>query len=223
MARARVGRPRGENTENANRRRKQLIDAAIESIVEHGLSATTLATVAKASGLSQGTAVFYFKSKESLLLETFRYRLEEFRDFWIDALSSAGSDPIDRIMALVFAAIDPQVMTPQNLVFWNSFWNQASTNASLAELSKRFEAERLDVQLSLCEDAKDLTSGPIWTPKTVAHTLETMAEGIWVRLYYSPDYMTVTDARIAMGTVLSMIFPLRAEEIMKRASDGPGN
>jgi AcrR family transcriptional regulator len=221
MKKKRLGRPRGENTENANRRRKQLVNAAIESIVEHGLPATTLATISKASGLSQNTAVFYFKSKESLLLETFRYWMEEFRDFWTEALSSAGSDPVDRIMALAFSTIDPQVMTRQNLVFWNSFWNHASANASLAELSYRFETERLDVLFSLCEDAQALISGAIWTPKTVTHTLETMAEGIWVRMYYSPDYITLNDARMAIGTVLSVIFPTRAKDIMKRATSCP--
>ena len=109
MIKSRVGRPKGEHTENANRRRKQLMDATIESIVEHGLSATTLATVAKASGLSQGTAVFYFKSKDALLVEAFRYRLEEYKSIWSDALSAAGSDPVDRIMALVFASLAPSV------------------------------------------------------------------------------------------------------------------
>ena len=39
-----VGRPRGEQVENAARRRRQLIEAAIDSIVEVGFSATTLAT-----------------------------------------------------------------------------------------------------------------------------------------------------------------------------------
>lgn len=221
MTKARVGRPKGENTENANRRRKQLMEAAIESIVEHGFSATTLATVAKASGLSQGTTVFYFKSKDTLLAETFRYLMEVNRVVWTDAIASAGSDPIDRIMVLAFAMIDPQVMTRQNLILWNSFWSEASRNVSLAEMSERFDAERLGVQLSLCEDAKELISGTIWTPKTVAHTLESMTEGIWIRLFYSPDYMTVMDARMAMGTVLSSIFPSRTEDIMKRASDCP--
>ena len=221
MTKARVGRPRGENVDNANRRRKQIIEAAIESIVEHGLSDTTLATIAKASDLSQGTVVFYFKNKESLLLEAFRYRMEEYRAIWMDALSSAGSDPIERLIALVFASLDPRVMTRQNLIFWNSFWSEASANPRVVEICDRFVSERQDVQLSVCEDAYELMSGTNWTPKTVAHTLETMTDGIWRPLYLSPDYMSVKDARMATGTLMSVIFPSRTEEIMKRASDCP--
>ena len=88
-------------------------------------------------------------------------------------------------------------------------------------MSERFDAERQEVQMSLCEDAEELLTGTSWTPKIVAHTLETMTDGIWSRLYYSPNYLTPRDARMAVGTVLSLIFPLRAEDIMKLASDCP--
>lgn len=221
MTKALVGRPKGENVENANRRRKQLMDAAINSIVEHGLAATTLATVAKASGLSQGTAVFYFKSKESLLSEAFQYRMELFRAHWMDALACAGPDPIERIMSLAFAQTDPKMITHQSLVLWNSLWSEASSNPSLAEASDQFDSERLDILLTLCEGAKEQISGTIWTPKTVAHAIETMTEGIWIRMYYSPDFISVKDARVALGTLLSTVFPTQTKKIMKWASDCP--
>lgn len=219
MTAPRVGRPKGENTDNTNRRRKQIMDAAIKSIVENGFSATTLATVSKASGLSQGTTVFYFKNKKSLLLETFSYRLKEFRAYWMDALSTAGPDPVDRIMVLIFASTSAQILTRQNMIFWNSFWNEASINTSIAEMSNRYDAERLGLLLSLCEDAKDQIKDTIWTPKIVAHTLETMTDGIWSRMYFSPDYTNIKDARMALGTVLSSVFPSRTEDIMARAVD----
>ncbi len=216
---SRVGRPKGENVENAKRRRKQLIDAAVDSIVEHGLSATTLATVAKASGLSQGTAVFYFKSKESLLYETFRYRLDEYRTAWMDALSAAGDDPVDRLVALVLASMDPRLLTHQNLAFWNSFWPDAARNQNLNDISERYDAERQSVQLSLCEEAEAYIASNVWTPRLAAQALETLTDGVWSRLHYSPDYMSVEDARRVAATLLSTIFPSRADEIRKKADE----
>src|SRR3546814_18974745 len=52
-AKAAAARPRRERTENAAKRRRQLIEATIDSLVEHGLSATTLVTVYDGAGLSQ--------------------------------------------------------------------------------------------------------------------------------------------------------------------------
>lgn len=219
MKNARVGRPRGENVENANRRRKQLIDAAIESIVENGLSATTLATVAKASGLSQGTAVFYFKTKEALLYEAFRSRLDEYRKTWTDMLSAAGPDPVDRIVTLMFGSLDAKLLTKQDLAFWNSIWPEASRNASLNATYEQFDAERQAALRTLCEDAGNILTGTVWTPKTVAQTLETFIEGVWVRLYYSSAHISADEARIATGTLLTTMFPSRADAIMKKANE----
>lgn len=220
-ARARVGRPRGESVENAGRRRKQVIDAAVKSIADHGLSDTTLSTIANAAGLSQGTLVFYFKNKEALLTEAFRSRMEEYREFWTKAVSAAGPGSVDKVIALTFAAIDSKMMTPQNLVLWNSFWSKASSSPGLAELLKQYDAQRLGVQMSLLEDALQTNLDANWTPRTAAHALETMVEGIWVRVHYSPDYINTKDARKALGTLLSLIFPARAAEVMRRAADCP--
>src|SRR3546814_2953137 len=71
-AKAAAGRPRRERTENAAKRRRQLIEATIDSIVEHGLSATTLATVSDGAGLSQGVAVFRSEEHTSELQSLMR-------------------------------------------------------------------------------------------------------------------------------------------------------
>ncbi|GAB5471174.1 MAG: transcriptional regulator BetI [Rhodospirillales bacterium] len=215
---SRVGRPRGENIENTKRRRKQLIDAAIQSIVDHGLSSTTLATVARASGLSQSAAVFYFKSKETLLNEAFLYSLDEYRTAWREALAAAGPDPVDRLVAMVLASLDPRVLTKQNLAFWNSFWPEASRNESLNEVCERYDAEEQAVLLSLCIEAEPVISGDVWTPTLVARALEVLVDGIWSRLHYSPDYLSNEGSIEVTATLLSTIFPSRAEDIAKRAS-----
>ena len=63
-------RPRKERKENADRRRRQLLDATRRSIAACGLQRTTFDTVADQAGLSRSIAGFYFKSKTGLLAET---------------------------------------------------------------------------------------------------------------------------------------------------------
>ena len=94
--------PRNERTENAERRRRQLLDAARRSIIANGLAKTTLATVAGEAGLSQGVAVFYFKSKGGLLAETLRDLYQSYEDHWMRAMKRAGT-PAAKLAALIDA------------------------------------------------------------------------------------------------------------------------
>ena len=123
---------------------------------------------------------------------------------------------------MTFGSLDPALLTYQELAFWNLFWPEASKSANLSATLEQGVAERYDILLSLCQDAAELLEGTIWTPKTVAQACENMVEGVWTRLYYSPELMSVGEARLTVGTQLSSIFPSRAETIMKRAA-GPAN
>ena len=50
-------------------RREQLIAATIRCVANRGLADTTIATVAREAGLSQGIINLHFQSKERLLTE----------------------------------------------------------------------------------------------------------------------------------------------------------
>lgn len=228
MKTKRVGRPEGPNAGNAARRRKQLIDATVTSIAQHGLSATTLATVARASGLSQGTAVFYFKTKESLLSETFRHRMDDYRMAWRDAIAAAGEDPVDRIVDMTFASINPRLLSRDDLALWNAFWPEASRVDSLHAVFEEFEAERQLMLRSIFQEARALLEPTLWEPDIAAQAVETMVEGIWVRLHYSSAHMSIEDGLEAMARLLATIFPTRSDTIMAKATRlmadmGPGS
>lgn len=208
------GRPRGEQVENATRRRKQIVEAAIDSIVELGLSATTLATVARAAGLSQGVTVFYFKTKENLLVETLRYHYVEYHEVWTSAVAQAGPDPLDRLMALVFADLDPRICTPRNLTLWNSFWGEASARPKFAAMCEDYDGTRFAALADLCRQCEGLLSGPIWTPDGVADALDSMTDGMWIRMHITPDFMSLREGRMMIGRFLATVFPSQAARIL---------
>ncbi|MEV4234832.1 MULTISPECIES: TetR/AcrR family transcriptional regulator [unclassified Nocardia] len=57
-------------------RREQILDAALRTIAERGYSATSVAELADAVGLSQGGLLHYFGSKEELFIAVLRKRDE---------------------------------------------------------------------------------------------------------------------------------------------------
>lgn len=202
-------RPRRERTQNAAKRRRQIIEATIDSIVTRGLSGTTLATVAQAAGLSQGVAVFYFKTKESLLTETLRAHYEEYRMIWREALESAGADPVAQIRALISADFDIRVCNRRMLALWYAFWGEAKARPLIARLSTDYDGERDAAMRAACAAAHQTISDSGWTPELLAEALDGLSDGLWLKLHLSEGEFDLGDARRTMLAMVRTVFPLR--------------
>lgn len=177
-------RPRKERKENAERRRRQILDATCRSIVSHGLQRTTLATVANEAGLSQGVAVFYFKSKNGLLTEALRDLYIAYERHWIDALEGAGEDPVRQLVALVRADFDAQVCNPEILSIWFAFWGEQKFTPQYAAVTLEFDRRRQEAMQSVFQDL--LPHDPARAAH-VAEWIETLTDGYWQHLHLFPE------------------------------------
>jgi TetR/AcrR family transcriptional regulator, fatty acid metabolism regulator protein len=54
-------------------RRKQIIECTIETLAEKGYWQTSLDKIAQKAGISKGVILYYFKNKDTLILETAQY------------------------------------------------------------------------------------------------------------------------------------------------------
>jgi TetR/AcrR family transcriptional regulator, transcriptional repressor of bet genes len=219
---ARAPRPRRERADNAARRRGQLIEATIQSIVKHGLSGTTLATVAHEAELSQGVTVFYFKTKEALLAEALRWHYEEYRSLWRQALDAAGADPVDRIVALVRADFDPAICNRRTLALWHAFWGEATARPLFASIAESFDRERAAALREQCEKTAALIDPAVWTPETLALGIDSLSDGLWLRMHLEPDSTDNAAALRVLGRALAAAFPSRRDGILF-ATSAPGN
>ncbi|MGE3292048.1 MAG: TetR family transcriptional regulator C-terminal domain-containing protein [Geminicoccaceae bacterium] len=207
-------RPRRERADNAARRRAQILDATIESIVRHGLSATTLATVAEEAGLSQGVTVFYFKTKQALLAEALRWHYEEYRKVWRAALEAAPADPIARILALVRADFDPAICNRRTLTLWHAYWGEATARPLFASISEAFDRERGTAMHEQCDAAADLLDQEVWSAAELAVALDSLTDGLWLRMHLDPDSMDNARAHRTTLRTIAAAFPSRHAEIL---------
>ncbi len=98
---AKVSRTQAERTAAM---RGRLLDAAVESLVELGYARTSTQEIARRAGVSRGTQLHHFPTKESLVVAAVEYlvdkRLEEFltvevdRGRGLEVLSDAFSGPL---------------------------------------------------------------------------------------------------------------------------------
>jgi AcrR family transcriptional regulator len=65
-------------TENNEARRTQMLRAAAELICERGFSETRIADVAKRAGVSSALVIYYFGTRDRLLVDALRYSEESF-------------------------------------------------------------------------------------------------------------------------------------------------
>lgn len=178
-------KPRKERKENADKRRRQLLDAAQRSIIQNGLAKTTLATVANEAGLSQGVAVFYYKSKNGLLTAALQDIYQKYEDFWRAALAKADPDPKEQLLALIHADFDEVVCNRETLSVWFSFWGEQKFTPQYADITQHFDHSRVDAIEKICKqlypaDDQDQAAD-------LAGWIDTLTDGYWQRMYLFPD------------------------------------
>lgn len=196
-------RLRKERKGNADMRRRQLLDAARRSVIQHGLAKTTLATVAREAGLSQGVAVFYFNSKNGLLSETLRAQYDAYSDNWRTALEAAGDDPRARLDALVTADFSPTVCSPEALSIWFAFWGEQNFTPQYAEISRDYDAERADAIRETC--ARIMPDRPREETDAIAQWIDTLTDGFWQTIHLHPNRVTPEDARDSTRAMIARL------------------
>jgi TetR/AcrR family transcriptional repressor of bet genes len=198
-------RPRKERKENADKRRRQVLDATYRSIVTNGLARTTLATVAEEAGLSQGVAVFYFKSKNGLLSEALRDLYHVYEVHWQTAIDSAGSDPAAQLSALVRADFHPNVCNPAILSVWFAFWGEQKFTPQYGEITSEFDENRLRAIRGICAN---LLPGDAARAANIAEWVDTLTDGYWQNLHLFPD---IYDNKSACQSTLDCLAALLPE------------
>lgn len=138
-------------TASKEERRSQLIEATIRSIASHGLSDTTMATVAREAGLSQGIINLHFETKEKLLLCTLERVVDEYQNRWEAALEAAGPNPAEGLAALVRVDFHPSVCDRNKLAVWFSFWGESRARPTYRTLCAARDQGYDRALLRLCQ------------------------------------------------------------------------
>lgn len=203
-------RPRKERKENADRRRRQVLDAACRSIVSNGLARTTLATVAAEAGLSQGVAVFYFQSKNGLLTEALRDLYQVYETHWRQAIAATDPDPTSRLVAIMQADFHPKVCNPAVLSVWFAFWGEQKFTPQYAEITREFNDNRSTAIQGIC---RELLADDPGRAHDLAEWVDTLTDGYWQNLHLFPDSYTRERAKASSLEFLCALLPDRADRL----------
>ena len=199
--------PTRKRTAPPEERRLQLIKATIRSVAARGLSDTTMATVAREAGLSQGIINLHFRSKERLLIETLRYLADEYKATREKRLGQAGPGAAARLRAMIDVDFDRPICDRNKLAVWFAFWGEAKARPTYRKLCATRDREYDEALLALCDDMVREAGPAGVSAVTVAHTLAALTDGLWLDILLSPQEMTSERAKGVCLAYLACVFP----------------
>jgi len=167
-------------------RRAQILDAAVVVISRRGVDRARLADVAEEAGVSLGLVQHYFRTRERLLIETFRREQERISQIWHDAVPD-DADPLTRLaeyLRLSSPEGSASAATPfdPGWSFWLECWSKANRDDEIrAEVSDIYgdfaELYREAIREGV-ERGEFRISGEV---EDVADRLISLADGLAVR------------------------------------------
>ena len=193
-------------TASKEERQSQLIKATIRSIAKHGLSVTTMATVAKEARLSQGIINLHFQSKERLLEETLLHVVDEYRVAWYKALDISGVSAAEKLRALINVDFDKRICQRNKLAVWFAFWGESRSRLTYRKIYAERAREYKQVLSGLCNEIIR-QGGYDTSAHHVATGLVAMHAGLWLDLLLSPAEMSLDQAQEISLSYLRGVFP----------------
>ncbi len=110
--------------------RERLIDAAIESIYQHGYAETTVAKISELAEVSQGVMHHHFAGKEELLTQAMRRLLTIMHRRVVHGCNDASS-PRGKLWAVIEAVLGEEQSDQRTSAVWLAFWVHSEYHAPL--------------------------------------------------------------------------------------------
>ncbi|WP_075182510.1 transcriptional regulator BetI [Pantoea sp. 1.19] len=164
-------------------RRRQLIDATLNTINEVGLQDATIAQIARRAGVSTGIISHYFRDKNGLLEATMRDVTAQLRTAVqqrLRALPDASTEV--RLCAIVDGNFDDSQVHSAAMKAWLDFWASSMHQPMLNRL-QQVSSRRLLTTL-VAEFQRDL---PRAEARRAGYGLAAMIDGLWLRAALSGD------------------------------------
>lgn len=128
-------------------RRERVLDAALEVIAERGLAETRMSHISERAGMSAGHVLYYFRSKDLLLMEALRHVEERMHEHVAAELSPIAPGP-ERLRRLLELNI-PDGQADPGWTLWLEAWTLAPHDDGIrtlvAELEGRWLALLADI------------------------------------------------------------------------------
>lgn len=198
-------RPKGREAIKAWNRQK-IIDATIASIIQRGISGTTIARVVELADVSMGLVNRHFKSKEILLMVVLEEMADAYRRHWQSELAAAPRHANKQLWTIILSDLSPGVLNERTMGVWFAFRAQARVEPEYIKLAGNRDQQITERLVNLLQQLNRL-SGQDHPEETVAYGLISMLEGIWTDYFLHPEDFDRASAVNILLVFLNALYP----------------
>lgn len=169
-------------------RRRDLVEAAYLTFLEHGMQGMTMARIGERAGMSHGIVNYYFKSKDALVSAVVRKA-----NFLIMQDTArrlrASHTPRERVSAIIAGNFPADLFTREIARAWVSYYAMIGQQPDFERLQNAVErrlASNLNHALKQLTDTR--------RAKEIAMSIAVLIDGLWLRHAKSNDTMDATSA-----------------------------
>jgi AcrR family transcriptional regulator len=159
-------------------RRNEILEAAIQVVIERGFGATRVADVATRLGISTGLVHYHFDSKDHLLAEALRYAAQaDLARLREAATDGTALDKLDR----VFGLYSPVEAEP-GWMLWIDGWGEALRSPDLQKISRELDLEWQQVLEKIIHDGVRSGEFRCDDPRATAWRLTALLDGLGLQV-----------------------------------------
>jgi TetR/AcrR family transcriptional regulator, transcriptional repressor of bet genes len=169
--------------ETEERRRDDLISAALELVAEGGPKAATVRAISDKAGVTAGLIRHYFDSKEVLTRAAYTRLMSRMTEQSAAVLETAPQDAVTRLSLFIAAAVTPPVLDAEAVALWAAFVHELRRDAAMREVHSTTYLAFRNLLQSLIAALPD----PPADPRRAAIAINGLIDGLWMEGSLFPE------------------------------------
>ena len=177
--------------QQAQETRQHILDVALRLFSEQGVSATSLADIAKAAGVTRGAIYWHFRNKSDLFNEIWELSESSIGDLEIEYRAKFPEDPLSALRELLIYILAPTVTAARRRLMMEIIFHKCECVGEMmtvqqAQRSLYMEGyDRIEASLKRCSDAGMLPAS--LQTRRAAILMRCYITGIMESWLFAPD------------------------------------
>jgi AcrR family transcriptional regulator len=176
----------------ADARREQMLQAAVEVIVERGFPETRIADVAERANASPALVIYYFKTKDNLLVEALRYAEDLFYDAGVRRTQKlpGARQRLQEIVRMSCIPGDENGGPAESWVLWLDLWAQAVRHPEVARVREEFDRRWREAISAIVADGQSAGEFADIVPDDFALSFTALLDGLAIQIALGDSVIT---------------------------------